>query len=701
MATNKKKKSAFRMNTISNKLRLAILSITVLSLVLVGGILAVKIYKQTISDLNEALNQEVDQVDISINDFFSNIESNVNMLSNMSGLQAADKRITTYVDKKGTNGKVPMKPLEGNPYEVETYKTLKTFVDSQSSVLTASLGVEENGGFVQFPESDRDDGYDARERSWYQLATSNQDKVNFSDAYTTSSGDLVIYAAKTVKDEEKNLHGVLSVDIDLSYLSKMIKDIHIGKTGFIVLADGQGNILANPKEELLKGTTVSELGVSGLEDTKKVSAEPFVEPLKDGKDYSIRVVESSNPKVKLNYIVFNETKELSSSAIDIIRIILIIIIIMAVVSYFIAHFVSKKISKPIQFASDYLRQLGEGDFTNKIPDRLLDLEDEVGDIMRDTDHMQQGLVKLVANISVASEQVAVSSKELMETSEQTVLAANEVAKTIEEISQSTGEQAKDTEQGAMGVNDLGQLIIKDQDNIKNLNLSANEVDNIKLEVFDILKNLVEKTNLNFQASLEVGDIIVNTNESASKINNASQMIKSIAEQTNLLALNASIEAARAGDEGKGFSVVANEIRKLAEQSNLFTEEIAQIIHELTAKTETAVKTMNEVGKIVQSQKDNVEMTNEKFMNIGAAIERMKEVILHINETGEEMETKKNEIIGIIESLSASSEQNAAATEEAAASVQQQTASMEEISNSSKKLAKLSEEMGEYIAKFKY
>ncbi|WP_041720473.1 methyl-accepting chemotaxis protein [Alkaliphilus metalliredigens] len=157
---------------------------------------------------------------------------------------------------------------------------------------------------------------------------------------------------------------------------------------------------------------------------------------------------------------------------------------------------------------------------------------------------------------------------------------------------------------------------------------------------------------------------------------------------------------RAGDAGKGFAVVADEIRKLAEQSSAFTEEIATIIKELTDKTGNAVKTMQEVGKITKSQTESVELTNVKFKGIDDAIEDMKGIIAEINESGQSMEVKKDEIISIIENLSAISEENAAGTEEAAASVEQQTAAMEEIANGSDALARLAEEMQESIAKFK-
>jgi len=178
------------------------------------------------------------------------------------------------------------------------------------------------------------------------------------------------------------------------------------------------------------------------------------------------------------------------------------------------------------------------------------------------------------------------------------------------------------------------------------------------------------------------------------------MINSIAKQTDLLALNAAIEAARAGESGKGFAVLAEEIRKLSEQSNKFTLDISNIIEELTFKTGNAVEKMKQAGVVVEAQAKCVELTNNKFHGINNAIDKMKEVIDNINHSGREMDHKKEEIIGILENLSAISQENAAGTEEASASVEEQTASMEEIANAGKVLATLAEQMKESILRFK-
>lgn len=386
------------------------------------------------------------------------------------------------------------------------------------------------------------------------------------------------------------------------------------------------------------------------------------------------------------------------------NIIIIGTIVFTIFGILAAIYLGKSISKPITELSAIIKRISNYDITideNSAAMKYIDRKDEIGDIANSLLVMNKNLVNLIKNISNSSEQVAASSEELTATSQQSSTAAQEVAKAIEDIAMGASDQASDTEKGALDIEELGSQIENTQRKLESLNNTTEEIDVLKNEGLEIIKDLVEKTGMNNEAARDIYEIILNTNESAEKIEAASLMIKNIAEQTNLLALNAAIEAARAGEFGMGFAVVAEEIRKLAEESNKFTEEIAEIIHELTEKTSNSVNTMEEVKKIVQSQTESVKMTNEKFDGIAYSIDSMRELIDAIFESGKQMEVKKDEIISIIQNLSAISQQNAAGTEEASASVEEQTASVEEIARASEALAQLAAEMQESIARFKY
>lgn len=420
-------------------------------------------------------------------------------------------------------------------------------------------------------------------------------------------------------------------------------------------------------------------------------------PISDSSGNTIGILFLGVPGEKSNQLIRGHINQLRNELI-------IITLIALLLSIIIVYIISKGIADPITNLAIIIERLSNYNLVydeKSIANNYINKKDEIGTITRALGIMQNNLIDLVKDISLTSQQVASSSEELTATSLQSATAADEVAKTIEEIAIGAYEQAKDTEMGVEHINGLGILLEKEQEYIQTLNDSVNVVMKLKNEGTDVIEVLVEKTLSSNKALKEIQEIIVKTDESSEKIKSASQMIKNIAEQTNLLALNAAIEAARAGDAGRGFAVVADEIRKLAEQSNLFTEEISAIITDLTDKTGHAVQTMEEVDRFVISQTKSVELTNDKFTGIDGAIEKIREVLDNINKSGKSMEGKKNEIVGIIESLSAISQENAAGTEEASASVEEQTASMQEIANASESLAKLAEEMQESIAKFNY
>ncbi len=544
--------------------------------------------------------------------------------------------------------------------------------------------------------------YDATQRPWYKLVK-EKNKPVFTEAYVDmNSGKVSVSAVAPISNASGAFKGAVSTDIYLDILTELILSRTFEDRGYAFLLAEDGTLLAHPNEEMLNTNLKDNADYSEIFQAIQNEREGFEEYTEDNTQKIM--IHKKIPSTNWTFAIVLDKTLAYKPLRDLTNKYMIIMLIGTALIILISLAISQKVVKPIRNLSVIIERLSHYDLSfdqNSEAVKYLNKKDEIGTITRALATMQENLIVLVKDISSSSQQVASSSEELTATSQQSAIAADEVAKTIEEIAKGASDQAKNTENGAVNINELGELIQKEQLYIKDLNISTKEVDILKDEGVLILKDLIKKSEKSAIVANDVNKVIINTNESAEKIENASKMIKSIAEQTNLLALNAAIEAARAGEAGRGFSIVADEIRKLAEQSNKFTEEIASIIGELIDKTGNAVEKMKEAGEIVASQMESVEMTNEKFERISAAIEKMKDVIESINRSGQGMEDKKREIIGIIESLSAISQENAAGTEEAAASVEEQTASMEEIANASESLSKLAEEMHESISKFKF
>jgi len=523
---------------------------------------------------------------------------------------------------------------------------------------------------------------------WY---TASRDKrteiISEPTTYTVQGEEVMLVSITSPIISNGQVVGVVGVDVELHRIQEIVANLKIFESGYGQLVSFNGTIVGHVREDMVGKNSfelfdnkelknVLETGESIWTEKKEDANNPrrylIIEPLEtDGQGSSWALMTIVPHKEMFQELTNSITATIIASIIGNIIVVIAILII------------SSSISSPIVELSKVIERISNFDLridnTSKLK-KYVKQKDEVGLITRSLSTMQTNLLDLVKEIADSSQQVAASSEELTANMTQAATSSGEVAKAIEEIA---------------------DAIEKNQTNTEELTKAAKEVNQLKDQGLHTIKDLLDKTKTMTTSVSEISNIIVKTNESTEKIKRASEMIQSIAEQTNLLALNAAIEAARAGEAGRGFSVVADEIRKLAEESNSFSGEITSIISELTTEIRYAVNTIGEIEEITKSQNQTVEMTNEQFQGISRAVEAVESSVISIRSSSTEMESKKNGIIEVLQNLSAIAEENAAGTEEASASVQEQVASMEEVLNASESLSKLAEEMQASISRFSY
>ena len=218
-----------------------------------------------------------------------------------------------------------------------------------------------------------------------------------------------------------------------------------------------------------------------------------------------------------------------------------------------------------------------------------------------------------------------------------------------------------------------------------------------MNILDELQEVNNQTDEYIDMIAEQTDI---TNQSAKKIGQATQLIAAIAEETNLLSLNASIEAARAGEQGRGFAVVASQIQKLAEQSTEAVKEIDGIIHTLTADSEKAVETMDQVRDIIEKQNDHMYQTGEAFAQIKDGVDESIAGINVIADRTRDLDQTRTNVIDSVSSLTAIAEENAAATEETSASMVEISSIVTGISDQANALHEVAQRMDEKMSVFR-
>lgn len=387
---------------------------------------------------------------------------------------------------------------------------------------------------------------------------------------------------------------------------------------------------------------------------------------------------------------------------SIIRFGLVSLTLILVISSFVSYLLGGYIVNPIIAITNVMRNLGQLDFRFDPKDpaiKFVGREDEIGMMIRSVKEMRDNVAEFISATSHSAEQLAATSEELTATSQQSSAAAEEIAQTIDEIAKGASDQAESTTSGADKLKMLGTAIEKDKENISQLSAASRSVSHSIRAGLEIVEDLETNTRANGEASRLVYESIVKTNESSGRISEASMLIASIAEQTNLLALNAAIEAARAGEHGRGFAVVADEIRKLAEQSTKSTKNIDLMVSKLIGDAKTAVQKMREASELGKKQELSVDKTRGKFNEIAGEMEKAAHMVSLIEQSGVMMNEQKNQVQEVIQTLAAASEENAASTQQASAAIEEQTASIEEISNASENLSDLAISLRQRIGKF--
>ncbi len=388
----------------------------------------------------------------------------------------------------------------------------------------------------------------------------------------------------------------------------------------------------------------------------------------------------------------------------IVRNIITYIVLVIIIAIMIKLLVNRMVAKPMEVITTVLEKISNYDLNTteerEKAKKWADNPDEIGKSIRAIRKMVENLKHIVENISTYASNTAATAQELTATAQNTNESASEVASAVTNIAEGATSQAQDTTDAAHSVEDNTNALTEMIEVLHELTEAIQNISIKKDEGKEALSDLILAGERNKEAAKSVNQTILETNEGAEAISKASEMIQSIADQTNLLALNAAIEAARAGEAGKGFAVVAEEIRKLAEDSNKFTEEIRVIIEGLKQKTQRAVNTIVEVGKIVEEQDKQTYITRDKFNEIEVAVETSRSIVEKIDADSRIIESNNTQIVGVIQNLSAIAEQNAATSQEASASVESQTHSIEDISSASKNLAEIATELQNEVAEFR-
>ncbi|ORL50616.1 methyl-accepting chemotaxis protein McpA [Pseudomonas putida] len=481
-----------------------------------------------------------------------------------------------------------------------------------------------NGVFTQRPDTQMPAGYDPRQRPWYGAAA-NAGQTVLTAPYQGAVGGLMVTIATPVKSKNNGeLLGVVGGDVTLDTLVEIINSVDFGGIGHAFLADANGQVIVSPdKDQVMKNLKDiypgSNLRVAaGMQDVTL-----------NGQDRIISFAPVAGLPSAQWYIGLSIDKDKAYAALSQFRTSAIIAMLIAVAAIAgLLGLLIPVLMSPLTTMGRAMRDIaeGEGDLTRRL---TVQNKDEFGELATSFNRFVERIHASISEVSSAtrlvhdlSEKVVSASNASISGSEEQSMRTNSVAAAINELGAATQEIARnaaDASQHASGASEQAH--------------GGREVVEEAISAMTALSQRISESC----AQIET------LNASTDEIGKILDVIKGISQQTNLLALNAAIEAARAGEAGRGFAVVADEVRNLAHRTQESAEEIHRMITSLQVGSREAVHTMN-TSQV--SSEQTVQVANQAGVRLASVTQRIGE----IDGMNQSVATATEEQTAVVESL---------------------------------------------------
>lgn len=530
------------------------------------------------------------------------------------------------------------------------------------------------------------------DRDYFKAAIKGDDFA--TNAYVSATtNQLCITVSTPVKDDTGAVVGVVASDISLKSLWDTTDSIIMGETGYMDVVDRNGVLIAHPdKSEIENKTSIANL--------------PYVASVVNGESGGVQADSSDGEESLITYapvedygwgvITYQPVADIYSHFLSIALIDLVMIIVFAVVSVLAAIRLATGITEPLHEVLVALQSMTKGDLHQKIvPEGL----EEIRELGENFNKMNESLTKLILKSSETGESVSAASEELSATIESVVGIADETKKQLAESVRTTQEKLAVSNESINTITDMVGAI----DATVN---AANEAAEAAVSSQKIADSGSQKSDSAIQQMMTIQNDVNTTAKAVAELGEKSQQIgqivdtiSEIAEQTNLLSLNAAIEAARAGEHGRGFSVVAEEVSKLATQTDEAAKEIARIITQVQDETSMAIKNMDKSREGVETGVVSVRHTVDAFKEIFASIENLTSKIQEIQTLSDRQRDGSQQVQQAVNDISDYLTENAKGMDHISERSQSQLASMQEIETASHSLADLATKLQGELNRF--
>ena len=695
------------------------ITITIISIVgFICAVIGVQLYKKNIVQFDEFTAQQFFNIEKSVSLFIQNGKSTVRMLAENPAVQNADETIYNYTIEAQKSGIVY---THNGKAEREMVTLFKAIEESFPEFQDVYMGTRW-GGIATVWTGEDELGYDPRQRGWYKQAVEADGDIVITPVYIATDGTPVVALAKTVKDNSGALLGCVGVDINLADLTSFISDSRIGRTGYCMLVQNDGMILADPKHPQYNFKIMSETDIPAFAEIEKTNQSSIV-VTSNGEKWKAFIFPLSELEWKL--VVLIKQSEILSVFSALLQNMIFIGLLMFVIYFTLAAFVVRVLKKYLNRLGIVLGKVAQGDLTDRIQVKW---RNEIGQILTSLNTAIDHSHTMLSVLHDEVDKMKAVGSDLSSNMEETAAAIRQIGGNVMNVkekaitqSASVTETVATVEQINGKLNRLVQGIETQTENISEstaviTHMAENTVRISKTleESNALIKTVYGQTKLGKDGARTANEVVTQIAERSEALLEASQVIQNIASQTNLLAMNAAIEAAHAGEAGKGFAVVADEIRKIAEETNkqgkqigVVIKESTEIIGRLTEAGAQAEKTFidvyESVSKISEKEDSIVQVMYEQETNgkqVLEAIKKINDVTAEVSSGSAEMLEGGNQIAVEMRKLADITRETTDSMNEIASGAEQITNAVEEVNEITQKNKVSIENLANEVGKFK-
>ena len=694
------------------------ITITIISIIgFICAVVGYELYKRNTAQFNEFTAQQFFNIEKSIKLLIQKGENVVTMLASHPAVLGADETIYNYTIDAQKSGIIYTHTGKAEQELVTLFRAIEeSFTEFQDVYMGTRWG-----GIATSWTGEDELGYDPRQRSWYKQAAEANGDIVITPVYIATDGTPVVAVAKAIKDSNGALLGCIGVDINLTDLTSFISSVKIGTTGYCMLVQDDGMILADATHSAFNSKNLRDIDIAFSEIVQKKEGSTAI--TLDGKNRKAYLF--SLPELGWKLIIIVEQSEILSLFYALVRIMILIGLLMFVIYFTLAIIASRALRRYFARLEAMFAKIAAGDLTDRVTVKRYD---EVGRLMINLNTAMEHTYTMLTVLKEEADKMTAIGSDLSSNMEETAAAVKEISSNVATVKEKALMQATGvTETAATGEQIQGKLsllvegittqsesIAQSSALITNTAENMLHINKILSQNDELIKIAYGQMKIGKDGARTANEIVKQIAERSEALLEASQVIQNIASQTNLLAMNAAIEAAHAGESGKGFAVVADEIRKLAEESNVQGKQIGAVIKESTEIIEQvskagmqAEKTFADVYELISqiSGKEDsiVNLMHEQEENgtrVLSAIETINKVTKAVSSASMEMLEGGKQITAEMQKLAEITRETTDSMTEIASGAEQITNAIEEVVSITEQNKTSIEHLAQEVGKFK-